>query len=62
MTGAAFTGAGRPVTAVLVNLAGSAQNVPVSALVPAGARYQLVTGQPTAQQPACPLDSRSSVS
>jgi len=52
VTGQAFTGPGRPTTAVLVNLTGSAQNVPVSALVPDGARYQRVTGQPTAKQTA----------
>ncbi len=58
VTGQAFTGTGRATTALLVNLTGSAQDVPVSTDVPAGAHYQQVTGQPTAHQTAAgPLSS-----
>jgi hypothetical protein len=58
VTGQAFTGPGRATTALLVNLTGSAQDVPVSTDVPDGASYQQATGQPTAQQTAAgPLTS-----
>jgi hypothetical protein len=58
VTGQAFTAPGRATTALLVNLTGSAQNVPTGADVPDGARYQQSAGTPTAQQSAAsPLTS-----
>jgi hypothetical protein len=58
VTGQAFTAPGRATTALLVNLTGSAQNVPAGGDVPDGARYQQVAGTPTAQQSAAsPLTS-----
>jgi hypothetical protein len=51
VTGQAFTAPGRT-TALLVNLTGSAQDVPTGADVPDGARYQQSAGAPTAQPSA----------
>jgi hypothetical protein len=52
VTGQAFTAPGRATTALLVNLTGSAQDVPTGADVPDGAPYQQSAGTPTAQQSA----------
>jgi len=62
VTGQAFRGAGRATTAVLVNLTTGVQAVPVSADVPAGAPYEQVTGDPTAQQAVAGLPQHGKVS
>ena len=49
VTGQAFSGSGRATNALLVNLTGSTQYVPFGRNVLKGARYQQVTGRPTAQ-------------
>jgi hypothetical protein len=62
VTGQAFTGPGRATTALLVNLTGSARNVPTGADVPDGARYQQAAGTPTAQQSAASALTAGTVS
>jgi hypothetical protein len=52
VTGQAFTRAGGATTAVLVNLTGSAQNVPVGADISDGAPYEQAVGVPADQQAA----------
>jgi hypothetical protein len=52
VTGQAFTRTGGATTAVLVNLTGSAQNVPVGADISDGTPYRQAVGVPTAQQAA----------
>jgi hypothetical protein len=63
ITGQAFSGPGRPTTALLVNLTRSAQNVPTGADVPAGAPYQQSAGPlPTAQEQAAAALTSGTVS
>lgn len=52
VAGQAFSAPGRATTALLVNLTGSPQKVPISADIPIGAQYQQAVGQPTAQRTA----------
>jgi hypothetical protein len=62
VSGQAFTAPGRPTTALLVNLTGSAQDVPTGRDVPDGAGYQQSAGTPTAQQSAAPPLTSGTVS
>jgi hypothetical protein len=58
VTGQVFSSPGNPTTALLVNLTGATQQVPVGGAIQPGVRYQRSAGTPTAQQTvAAPLTS-----
>jgi hypothetical protein len=58
VTGQVFSSPGNPTTALLVNLTGATQQVPVGGAIQPGVRYQRSAGTPTAQQAvAAPLTS-----
>lgn len=62
VTGQAFTRTGGATTAVLVNLTGSAQNVPVGADISDGAPYEQAVGVPTDQRAAATALTKHTVS